>query len=208
MKWMWVALAALGSGLALSATRDSEGGEDEGGSSLQAEDGNYPVCNPLPVLQASGILAAEGAKAIEDERRAAVINCVMLELAKEPESQKVVPGTWTRGGCWVLADAVLSVFGGEMWVVSSDRADVEHFMVKMNDHFVDADGVHTDEGIIEKLKSQSGVPNPTLRPYEPSQDTDLIYNSAQSVDVTKRRLMRYLRQCAENMGAPIVPSQA
>lgn len=61
--------------------------------------------------------------------------------------------TWTAGGCWILAQALnLYLENAPIYVVyNADKELVEHFVVKINDGYIDGDGFQDETKLIKKM---------------------------------------------------------
>lgn len=58
--------------------------------------------------------------------------------------------TWSAGGCAVLATAIASITGGDVfWIVSAGRR--QHAVAHWDGAYFDSDGAYTAQGIIEKF---------------------------------------------------------
>lgn len=76
-------------------------------------------------------------------------------------------GTWTAGGCWILAESLLRWLGeGEIWVVvrSYENGTFDHAVLKLcDDIFVDADGAFHKSVLLKKMALEQ-IPSPVLAP--------------------------------------------
>jgi len=123
----------------------------------------------------------------------ALIDAIIKAFVANPRSKPLTRGTWTHGGCWILADAIQRVWGGDMWVIGSDNYDVEHFVVRFGDLFADGDGLQTAPALRVKMMHESGIVNPRLLRYHPGMDTSSIRRPELNVVEATRLLRSYMR---------------
>lgn len=69
--------------------------------------------------------------------------------------------TWTAGGCWLLADALHALGGGDLWAVVDVRGVPHHVVVKHGDAYWDADGVSSEATILRRARAE-GTSAPKL----------------------------------------------
>jgi hypothetical protein len=80
-------------------------------------------------------------------------------------------GTWTSGGCWILAEAVHQGFGGELYAIlgtsSTDKnlgavRRPQHIVVKFGDIYIHADGSSRRKTLLKRWTTKEGVLQPAL----------------------------------------------
>ena len=76
-----------------------------------------------------------------------------------------------------------------MWVVGSERHEVEHFAVELGGMFVDGDGTQTREALMEKMKRYKI--SPSLKIFHPGLDTDDIVCPEESVRGAVKLLIKH-----------------
>ncbi len=85
-------------------------------------------------------------------------------------------GTWTSGGCWILAEAVAKGFGGRVYCLvgtpegfgeetPSGVPSPQHFVAKVGHLFIDADGASTEKTLLHRWEKVEHVRTPFLEAY-------------------------------------------
>jgi hypothetical protein len=82
-------------------------------------------------------------------------------------------GTWTRGGCWILAQALCEHLGPPSASVQAigDRVNFigpEHWLVRVGDVVVDGDGAATVATLLRRWRGRQGIRKPVLLDVESS----------------------------------------
>jgi hypothetical protein len=86
-------------------------------------------------------------------------------------------GTWTSGGCWILAHAIAKGFNGQVYCVMSrgdtlvegnvtDEARAQHFVAKIGHLYLDADGASMKDTLLRRWKNLEHLHDPFLEPFE------------------------------------------
>jgi 8-oxo-dGTP pyrophosphatase MutT (NUDIX family)/GNAT superfamily N-acetyltransferase len=92
-------------------------------------------------------------------------------------------GTFQAGGCYLLADALTRHLGpgAEMVGIGSSRNPMEHVVVKVGPHYLDADGLHSEKQMLHKMKTVEGLPEPRIVPFnlEHAQKMESIHSPEQ-----------------------------
>lgn len=98
--------------------------------------------------------------------------------------------TWQEGGCWVLADALVHLWGSYLYVVFNKKMNrIEHFIVKNNDEFFDSDGYQDEWDIIEKINDEQfgkyHISVYDVLPYDKSMNTsDIVRDVETSLELS------------------------
>ena len=74
-------------------------------------------------------------------------------------------GTWTEGGCWILAAALKRLLGRRSRLAAVRRSDepvAQHILVELDGAFLDADGISTREQLLRRWRDLEGIPNPSV----------------------------------------------
>lgn len=69
-------------------------------------------------------------------------------------------GTWSSGGCWILAEALRRWIGpeAELKTVASDRCPTEHVVVRISSQlFIHASGVVTRKQLLREMRLAEGL---------------------------------------------------
>lgn len=68
-------------------------------------------------------------------------------------------GTWSAGGCGILADALKKYCAtGEIYAVyNEDKRQIEHFVFKTNGSYIDSIGSHNKEELLRQMREEEGV---------------------------------------------------
>lgn len=64
--------------------------------------------------------------------------------------------TWLSGGCWLLAEALRGVLGGEVVALQSEQG-IEHVLLQVGDRFVDGDGFSLWPSVRGRWREQEGL---------------------------------------------------
>lgn len=65
--------------------------------------------------------------------------------------------TFQFGGCWILADALAEYYDSPVFVVyNKTKKIVEHFVIKINNSYVDSDGIQSEMQLINKVSEDGG----------------------------------------------------
>jgi len=99
---------------------------------------------------------------------------------------KYAGGTWTAGGCAILATALAKIHNAPIWVIFNQKKNVvEHFVVKIGRHkFMDYDGIHNN--IIKDFRENEMVYDDplVLMPYTKRMPiSDIIMNNQAAKEV-------------------------
>jgi hypothetical protein len=87
-------------------------------------------------------------------------------LRSDEAYRKYLPTeTWLTGGCWLLAEALWHVLGGDLVAVVSDL-NVEHVALRLGDRIVDGDGFSRPETLLRRWRVREGVPRPRIVDFE------------------------------------------
>jgi hypothetical protein len=73
-------------------------------------------------------------------------------------------GTWLSGGCWLLAEALRQVLGGELVALTSTNG-VEHVALEADGWIVDGDGFSRRDSLLWRWAEQERVARPQLVPF-------------------------------------------
>lgn len=81
----------------------------------------------------------------------------------------------TEGGCWIAADAMKRAWkSGELLVLYETNPEApgcepraHHVVLRFGDKFVDADGLYTEDALIDKAMYDWGLPPVHLGPFDP-----------------------------------------
>ena len=88
-------------------------------------------------------------------------------------------GTWTAGGCWILAEALHSWLGpgSELVAVGSSVNKVEHVAVRVEDgyfyYYLDGDGFQTEEEFLRKMRELERISDPFIHQFDPRDVTEI-----------------------------------
>jgi len=91
-------------------------------------------------------------------------------------------GTWTEGGCAILAFVLSKIYNVPVWVLYNTRKEIaEHFVVQVGENkYMDYDGIH--DNMLKDFKENELIYDPLLlKPY--SKETpvgDIIISSQAS----------------------------
>lgn len=110
-------------------------------------------------------------------------------------------GTWTAGGCALLAVALAGMNVGFLRVVDGrsykgGRVQPQHWVVQVPGGFLDADGFSTGPRLLARLQHQEQVLDPVLRQPREADLQHVAYASAknkESVDAVASALKDLLR---------------
>ena len=97
-----------------------------------------------------------------------------LKLAvRTDESYEILGknGTWTAGGCWILAAALKRLLGtpSRLVAITRGRDDMpQHVLVELDGTFFDADGASTRGSLLRRWEAVEGVWDASLRPFDES----------------------------------------
>jgi hypothetical protein len=72
-------------------------------------------------------------------------------------------GTWTAGGCWILAAALKRLLGRRSRLAVVRRGEepvAQHILVELDGVFLDADGASTEEQLLRRWRDLEGVQSP------------------------------------------------
>jgi len=82
-------------------------------------------------------------------------------------------GTWQAGGCGILSHALIKTLGLSkkhlMAVVDNQASDpnlIQHFVVKFNRGYLDADGLSSKESLLKKMKQVEFLKEPKIIPAQ------------------------------------------
>lgn len=125
-------------------------------------------------------------------------------------------GTWTAGGCLILARALHEMIpGAEIWAVMGridpsrtiERLDYpskpHHAVVKVGNKFLDADGWSTEEQLIHRWEDEEGLLDVELVPAQVQSFGEDIPNEDPAVEKTKKFLQErspYLQKVTQQSG--------
>jgi hypothetical protein len=75
------------------------------------------------------------------------------------------------GGCYAMAMGLKNVYGGELITLegstrTSDHVQGQHVLLKKGDRYIDADGVSSEQEILNRWQKEEGIIDPALRPYQ------------------------------------------
>ena len=93
---------------------------------------------------------------------------------------KYIGGTWTEGGCAILAAALSKYYDFPIWVIfNPQKGTAEHFVVQVGRYkYLDYDGIHTNM-LKDFVESELIDDPPKLKPYSKGVPTsDIIINNA------------------------------
>lgn len=73
-------------------------------------------------------------------------------------------GTWSAGGCWILADALMKWIGPQatLKMIASDRCTSEHVVVQVGEIFIHATGVRTKAELLDEMQESERLANPRI----------------------------------------------
>lgn len=75
--------------------------------------------------------------------------------------------TWTAGGCWLLAEAVRGVLGGQYLAVIGSSGVTEHVAVWHKDRLIDGDGFSTPEIFVRRWQNKYKVKGAFIAAFDP-----------------------------------------
>jgi hypothetical protein len=78
-------------------------------------------------------------------------------------------GTWTAGGCCILANALKEYCpGGEIHVVFNEEwGQAEHFVYKTKQGYIDGAGIHSAPVLMRQMKELEGIKQRiSIKPYQ------------------------------------------
>lgn len=100
------------------------------------------------------------------------VHGLVKRFVKSNESYDIVPdGTWSAGGCWILAEALKRVIAQPTTLLAvKDRGRVQHIIVGLpSGKVVDADGVQTEHEMLIKMITYEGHRDPRIVPLVKSE---------------------------------------
>jgi RNA:NAD 2'-phosphotransferase (TPT1/KptA family)/8-oxo-dGTP pyrophosphatase MutT (NUDIX family) len=127
--------------------------------------GAYEVVKPE--TKAAGAKTAQYALTPIELGRAVQKFCASNESYAILDSSRASGGTWSAGGCYILAEAVQKEFGGELYAVVADEA-VQHIVVKYGGLFIDADGASREALLLHRMESVEHLHHPKLVLLDPN----------------------------------------
>jgi uncharacterized protein YeaC (DUF1315 family) len=109
-------------------------------------------------------------------------------------------GTWSAGGCLLLAKAlkilfpdgiILTLFGHTK---EQKEAIPQHVVLSLNGKLIDADGISTHDQMIKRWEKLEGVTVTKIDKYKDNQDADFIRNAQTTKHRdAEKKLANYLR---------------
>ncbi|MDG6989575.1 MAG: hypothetical protein JRN21_09710 [Nitrososphaerota archaeon] len=113
------------------------------------------------------------------------------------ESFKVLPrGTWTAGGCGILADAILKIWsyaGAGLYTVTDMKTGVaHHILVHMGRYYYDGNGKSTRAQLLKYWKYKEGLARPALVPLQEWPE-DIDRNTKASMFIAQMLLKQFER---------------
>jgi hypothetical protein len=80
-------------------------------------------------------------------------------------------GTWTAGGCWLLAAALAPLLDAPLvgvWSVVQATPVLQHVVLQLDDDcFLDADGVQTERALLRRMVQEEMLVEPFIAPFNP-----------------------------------------
>lgn len=75
------------------------------------------------------------------------------------------------GGCYAMAMGLKNVYGGELVTLEgrsreSKAVQGQHVLLKKGDRYIDADGVASEQEVLNRWHKEERIINPVLRPYQ------------------------------------------
>jgi hypothetical protein len=99
-------------------------------------------------------------------------------------------GTWSAGGCRILAEALKDHCGTPVYVVYNEtNGKAEHFVVKTKDGFLDSDGIQTGPQLLQRIREEMVKGRLSIKPFSASIRASSIPRSAK----TSKALAKLLR---------------
>ncbi len=115
-----------------------------------------------------------------------------------PEPYKIldacnINGTFQAGACWIGAKAIVRYLkdlgvkaelyaiwdrGRSMDDEESPELIQQHVVVKVDNSYLDSDGVHTAQQILNKMIKWEGLKSPVLSPFDPKMAGEIITNKS------------------------------
>jgi hypothetical protein len=92
------------------------------------------------------------------------INVVLNKLKSDEgynilDASKAANTTFQEGGCWIFAEALSKYYDLPIYVIYNIfKRRVEHFFVKLNNMFLDSDGIQSSVEMLKKI-SEDGFYN-------------------------------------------------
>ena len=101
---------------------------------------------------------------------------------------RYVGGTWTEGGCAILATALSKKYNAPIWVIYNQEKDTaEHFVIKLgNEKYMDYDGIH-DNMIKDFRENELVLVDPLdMLPYKQGMNiSDIVINNEAAIELYK-----------------------
>jgi len=126
------------------------------------------------------------------------LNRKLKHFFSRPEPYEIldsceINGTFQAGACWIGAEVIaryLTAMGlkAEIYAVwdhgrshddeLSPEPIQQHVVVKVKDSYIDSDGVHTAQQLLNKMIRYEGLEKPSLAPFNPKAAGEIITNKS------------------------------